>query len=104
MSKNMGIKILAAIGGAALSVAYARDYARRMSEDIKQHKKKEPYALLDYMLSRVVVVCPRCKHIVKVETLEAQLSSVWRCFKCGCSWREQSDRDVIIDQGKGGQP
>ena len=99
LSNNMGLKILAALGGTALTVAYTRDLQRRLRKDIEKYKKKEPYALLDYMLSRVVVVCPKCGHIVQVETLEAQLSHVWRCFKCGCSWEETSHCDVIIDEG-----
>jgi len=102
LPNNTALKVLAGLAGGALATAYVLDLRKRLRKDIAMHKKKEPYRLLDYMLSRVVVICPQCGHIVTVSTLEAQMSSMWKCFKCGCSWREQSDRDVIIDEGRRG--
>jgi len=98
-NNNMGIKLIGGLLGATLAGAYVADYRRRLKKDIAQYKKQEPYRLLDYMLSRVVVICPQCRHIVCVTTLEAQLASVWRCFKCGCAWEETSHCDIIIDAG-----
>lgn len=97
MVKNIGIKVLAGVAGAGLAFAYVSDMARRLKKDQEEYKKKEPFRLLDYMLSRVVVICPRCGHIVKLETIESQFSNHWKCFKCGCAWEETSHCDRIIE-------
>lgn len=70
-------------------------YRERYKRDLSDYKKEEPYRLLDYMLSRVVIICPQCGHIVQVESLEAQLSCAWRCDKCGTEWEETSHCDII---------
>ncbi len=96
MVKNIGIKVLAGLAGGSLAFAYIDDLSRRLRKDIRRYKKKEPFHLVEYMLSRVVVICPRCEHIVKLETIESQFSNHWKCFKCGCTWEETSHCDRII--------
>ena len=86
-------------GGALIGGAILHHKVKELKKKIKENDRQEPWNTLFYALSRAVVVCPMCKHMAAVKSLDAQLETRWECKKCGCSWIETSHCDVILSKG-----
>lgn len=96
------LKTILGVGVVAVGSGIAYHKVREVKREIKRYREHEPWDVMFYALSRTVVICPRCDHMAEVQTLEAQLETLWECERCGALWRETSHSDLLVKTKGGG--
>lgn len=51
-------------------------------------QRKQDAELIEYLLMREFVVCPRCRSAFRVTRLEEQFNTTWQCEVCHCRFQE----------------
>jgi hypothetical protein len=65
--------------------------AKRLEYEFDKRYEGE---LLMYCITRNTIVCPRCRNIYDVDTLDQQMNFTWECTECGCIWMETPTHDI----------
>ena len=88
------LSIFYLLSGVCISTVSIYTLKQSIKKSIDSWKKDYDELILDYCISRTIIVCPKCTSLYEVKDLDEQLNTEWTCTVCGQSWEETPTHDV----------